>query len=72
MIPGTRRITDAKRELLEKLLHEDALALGADADAFPRRIPGEPVPLSFGQEQLWLHSQLATGSPLYNEPVTVR
>jgi len=72
MIPGTGQITDAKRELLEKLLREDALTLGADADAFPRRVPGEPVHLSFGQEQLWLHSQLAMGSPLYNEPVTVR
>jgi thioesterase domain-containing protein/aryl carrier-like protein len=36
------------------------------------RPSGSPVPLSFGQEQLWLHSLVAPELPLYNETVTIR
>jgi len=39
--------------------------------AISRRDPGEPVPLSPAQEQVWLHAQLAPELPLYNEAVTV-
>lgn len=38
----------------------------------PRRAPDELVPLSFGQEQIWLHSQLAPDAPLYTESLTIR
>ncbi len=31
-----------------------------------------PVPLSYAQQQLWLHAQLAPDTALYNEPFTVR
>ncbi|MEO7987155.1 MAG: condensation domain-containing protein [Gemmatimonadales bacterium] len=37
----------------------------------PRRPVGEAAPLSFGQEQLWLHSQLAPEAPLYTESLTI-
>lgn len=37
----------------------------------PRRPPGEPVPLSFGQEQIWLHAELAPDIPLYTESLTI-
>jgi amino acid adenylation domain-containing protein len=37
-----------------------------------RRTPYEPIPLSYEQEQVWLHAQLATNLPLYNEPGTIR
>lgn len=37
----------------------------------PRRLPDEVVPASFGQEQIWLHSQLAPGVPLYTESLTI-
>ncbi len=30
------------------------------------------VPLSYGQEQIWLHSQLVPAISLYNEPVTIK
>jgi surfactin family lipopeptide synthetase A len=40
-----------------------------------RRIPhlaeGNVAPLSFAQEQIWLHAQLVPGIPIYNEPVTI-
>src|SRR3984893_14484027 len=32
-----------------------------------RRRSGAPPPLSFAQQQVWLHAQLAPGIPLYNE-----
>jgi Condensation domain len=38
----------------------------------PRRPADEAVPLSFGQEQIWLHSQLAPEAPLYTESLTIR
>jgi condensation domain-containing protein len=37
----------------------------------PRRPAGAAVPLSFGQEQLWLHGQLAPEAPLYTESLTI-
>src|SRR5579872_119844 len=36
------------------------------------RVSKSPVPLSYGQEQIWLHSQLVPQLALYNEPVTIR
>jgi aspartate racemase len=36
------------------------------------RAPGADLPLTFAQQQLWLHAQLAPNTALYNEPLTVR
>jgi amino acid adenylation domain-containing protein len=36
------------------------------------RREGSLLPLTAAQKQLWLHNQLAPGTPLYNEPITVR
>jgi amino acid adenylation domain-containing protein len=33
---------------------------------------GNTAPLSFGQQQVWLHAQLVPEIPVYNEPVTIR
>ena len=27
--------------------------------------------MSYGQEQLWIHSQFATDVPIYNDPITI-
>ncbi|MGB8989307.1 MAG: condensation domain-containing protein, partial [Candidatus Sulfotelmatobacter sp.] len=62
--------SDAKRKLLEKYSRGE-LASHPAAGQIPRRQPGEIVPLSYAQEQLWLHAQLAPEIPLYNEPVTI-
>src|SRR5207237_539716 len=40
-------------------------------EVIPRRYQSEPVPLSYSQEQVWLHAQLVPDLPLYNEPVTI-
>ena len=38
----------------------------------PRRANRATAPLSFAQQQIWLHAQLAPDVPLYNEPFTIR
>jgi len=50
-----------------------ATALGSKArHTIPRRPVDEVAPVSFGQEQIWLHSQLAPEVPLYTESLTIR
>ncbi len=62
--------SEAKRKLLEKCLRGE-VELRPRAEQIPRRRPGERVPLSHAQEQVWMHAQLAPELPLYNEPVTI-
>ena len=62
--------SDARRNLLEKSLRGELLLRRAQP-SIPRRSPHEPVPLSYSQEQVWLHAQLVPDIPLYNEPVTI-
>jgi len=62
-------LSETKRRLLEAYLRGDAGA-GGSAAIRPRP-PGAPVPLSYGQQLLWLHGQLAPELPVYNEPITV-
>ena len=64
-------MSDAKRALLEKYLR-GGLAPSTESWTIARRPPGEPARPSFGQEQLWLHSQMVADLLIYNEPVTVR
>ena len=60
-------LSSAKRALLEKLVAERRAAAG---EVRPRPRP-ERVPLSFGQERLWVVEQLAPGSAAYNEPIAL-
>src|ERR1700720_1360750 len=60
---------DVKRTLIEKCLRGE-LGLDNPRKINPRK-PGEPVPLSYSQEQVWMHAQLPPTTPLYNEPVTI-
>jgi amino acid adenylation domain-containing protein len=58
------------------MLSQEALAnylkaVDSGATIGPR--PADPlVPLSFGQEQVWLHASLAPDLPLYNETLTIK
>ena len=62
--------SDAKRKLLERYLRGEP-GLRPVGQEIPRRQPGKIIPLSYAQEQVWLHAQLAPEIPLYNEPVTI-
>lgn len=57
-----------RRTLLDKYLRSVKTA----PETFIRRPPNlKAVPLSFAQEQVWLHNQMAGDIPLYNEGITV-
>jgi len=43
----------------------------AVTNAVTRRANGDTAPLSFAQQQIWLHTQMVPGIPVYNEPVTI-
>ena len=57
------QLSDRKQTLLEKSV--------CGQFEITRRTPDEAIPLSYEQEQVWLHAQLATNLPLYNEPGTI-
>lgn len=68
---GTRSdFGDARRRLLEMYQRGNAPNDGDNAP-IPRRKPGEPVPLSLYQQQIWLHAQMQPDRPIYNEVVTI-
>ena len=46
--------------------------MGNAAGRIPRQDPGEPLALSFAQEQLWLLDQITPGTPTYNVPLALR
>jgi amino acid adenylation domain-containing protein len=63
-------LSEAKRRLLEKYLR----SMPAGNGAVPRITPrpqDKPAPLSFSQEQVWLHAQMTGDVPFYNEPITI-
>ena len=67
----TSRFSAAKRKLLEKYLGGKFAQGGKPPIAIAARPSNVPVPLSFSQEQVWMHCQLAGDVPLYNEPITI-
>jgi amino acid adenylation domain-containing protein len=58
-----------KQALIRKYLQSRTSHRADSAPAIPRRSASGPAPLSFAQEQIWLHCQFA--KDLYNESVTV-
>src|ERR1700689_3528185 len=64
-------ISDARRQLLEKLGRGESQVSEGSLTPLIRREPGAQTPLSPGQEQVWFHSQLAKSVPTYNESVTI-
>jgi surfactin family lipopeptide synthetase A len=41
-------------------------------DSVPHSADERSIPLSFAQEQIWLHAQMVPHIPIYNEAVTIR
>jgi amino acid adenylation domain-containing protein len=58
-----------KQALIKKYMQSRISHPAESAPSIPRRQESEPAPLSFAQEQIWLHCQFA--KDLYNESVTV-
>jgi amino acid adenylation domain-containing protein len=67
---GTGQFSDAKKRLLERFLRGEAARQNWEAP-LEQRQPGDPIPLAPSQHQVWLHAQMAPGTPLYNEPITL-
>src|SRR5271168_1332427 len=70
-IPEVNNLSEAKRELLERYVRGD-IAHGLDrAGPISKRDSDGPAPLSFAQQQVWVHSQISPDLPIYNEPFPV-
>jgi acyl carrier protein len=64
-------LSDRRQSLLQQYLRRE-LSQDATPKGIPKRPHGEPVPVSFGQEQLWFLTQLAPDAPVCNEALTIR
>lgn len=68
----TAGLSDARRALLKRYLGGGMAGADTKPAGIPKRDGSRPVPLSYSQQQMWLHSQLAGDALIYNEPVTIR
>ena len=59
-------LADLSPEQLAKLTYELKASKARKQEEIPRRVPGEPCPLSFAQQRLWFIAQLEPGNPVYN------
>jgi amino acid adenylation domain-containing protein len=64
--------SDARRVLLEKYLRGDLKQGATGAKTIKPHNRNGHIPLSSGQQQLWLLAQLIPDTPVYNECVTIR
>lgn len=64
-------ISEARKQLLEKLRRGEFQVSSSTPEPVISRSPGYEGPLSAGQEQIWFHAQLAGSAPIYNESVTI-
>ncbi len=63
-------LSNSRKELLDKLLQGRASFVPAQR-GIVRRPESSEAPISYGEQQVWLHSQYSTEVQLYNEPITV-
>lgn len=68
---GSAPAPDRRSSMLRDYLRTE-LSREPGWEAITHRPAEEPVPLSFGQEQLWFLTQLAPDAPVCNEPLTIR
>ncbi|MCU1303522.1 MAG: amino acid adenylation domain protein [Candidatus Sulfotelmatobacter sp.] len=65
-------LTEARRKQLLETYLQTRLETLEQPPEISRRERKAEIPLTFAQQQLWLHAQLAPNTALYNEPFTVR
>jgi amino acid adenylation domain-containing protein len=68
---ATARLSEARRALLQRYLRGEVRPREAQPATIPQRDRSVPAPLSYTQQQIWLHSQLAGAYLIYNEPITI-
>jgi amino acid adenylation domain-containing protein len=62
-------LSEAKRKLLQRYLA--GMTAQLTLERAPDRTSQKALPLSFAQQQVWLHAQMAGDVPFYNETITV-
>ena len=67
----TAKLSEARRALLQRYLRGGVARSDAKPATIPKRKESGPAPLSYSQQQMWLHSQLAGAYLIYNEPITI-
>ena len=70
-LPEVGQLSKANRRSIDGYLRQREVQTSTGPERIPRRPAGEPVPLSFSQQQVWLHSQMAGDIPVYNEAITI-
>ncbi|HEX7332363.1 MAG TPA: amino acid adenylation domain-containing protein, partial [Pyrinomonadaceae bacterium] len=60
------QVANLSPEQLAKLAYELKARKGSKQQEIPKRVPGEPGPLSFAQQRLWFIAQLDPNNPAYN------
>jgi amino acid adenylation domain-containing protein len=68
---ATTRVMEARRALLQRYLRGEVARGETKPATIPKREGSGPAPLSYTQQQIWLHSQLAGAYLIYNEPITI-
>lgn len=69
--PNTSPLSATKQVLLEKYM-QGKFALSTKAiSIIPKRTQEQNIPLSLGQQQMWLLSRLVPDMPVYNECITI-
>ncbi|MEW5929611.1 MAG: amino acid adenylation domain-containing protein, partial [Gemmatimonadota bacterium] len=67
---GAGQLSSSRRQaLLQKIVRERSSAV---QERIPRRSSGDPAPLSFAQQRLWVVDRLEPGSPAYNMSYALR
>jgi len=67
---GSAELSQRRRVLLQRYLSGENRS-DAKSTTIPKRNPSDPIPLSYSQQQIWLHSKLAGTALIYNEPITI-
>jgi amino acid adenylation domain-containing protein len=70
-MPAKIDASQARRDLLAKMLAGQAANAGHVPEPIRPRDPARAIPLTAEQNQLWLHAQMAPEMPLYNESITI-
>ncbi|HLW00770.1 MAG TPA: condensation domain-containing protein [Ktedonobacterales bacterium] len=69
-MPDTANLSKTKQALLQKYAHGALRQSTPKASSIPRRAGEGPIPLSFAQEQIWLHNQMIA-VPIYNDCISL-